>query len=269
MKIKIKDLLKLKININCKNTVAYQDIAYLVDKPEFLSLLPEFRKRYQIEKLVPLEKFKDWMLGKIKEDLRIYGTEGRMVLDAEKFYGKNGKKTTHEEQFDSLPYHQRFDWETVFLTRKFNRPSYFRSIIQRAIVCGEVDEESWQPTYATVLPPELPVTDSDLPEVVIVVSPMSRPTDVEKVFKEDVPKIFNAERSKFKYQTVVKKDSTKNIIRDRNWYWLSLEGKEPGDIYDSDFGDPDNPPPKRLEEFRIDSISKAIDRYIEKLQDKF
>lgn len=266
MKMKNEDLLKLKINISCKDILVYQDIAYLVDKPEFISLLPELRIKYQIKKLIPLSDFGNWWLKKIKEDLRIYGTGGKLLSEAKRLYGDKNKKSTDKELFNSLPYHQRFDWETTLLTRKFNRPSYFHLVIKQAIVCGEVNDNSWQSTYAAVLPPELPVLDADLPEVAIVVSPMSRMTDVEKVFKEEVPKIFSSEQWKFKYQTTVKKDSTKNIIRDRNWYWLSLEGKEPGDIYENEFCDNDNPPPKDI---NIESISKAIDRYTEKLQDKF
>jgi len=266
MKIENEDLLKLKIDIRCKNIVAYQDIAYLVDKPEFLSLLPELRAKYRIKKLIPPTKFGGWLLGKIKKDLDIYGAKRKMVLDAERFFGSKAKEPTNKELFDSLPYHQRFDWETVFLTRKFNRPSYLRSIIQRAIVCGVVDDGGWQPTYATVLPPELPVLDSDLPEVVIVVSPMTKITDVERVFKEEVPKIFKQEKWKFKYRPMAKKDPAENIVRDRNWYWLSLEGKEPGDIYESEFCNSDNP---KLKDVNIESISKAIARYKEKLQDKF
>lgn len=256
--MKNEDLLKLKITINCMETRIYQDIAYLVDKPEFLSLLPKLREKYNIKELIPLDKFNDWWLGKIKEDLRIYGTEGKMLSEAKRLYRDKNKKPTDIELFSSLPYHQRFDWETKLLTRTFNRSSYFHLVIKHVIVCGEVNDDSWQPTYADVIPPELPVLDSDLPEVVIVVSPMSRITDVERVFKEEVPNIFKNEKWKFKYQTTVKKDSTTNIVRDRNWYWLSLEGKEPSDIYDSS-----------LENINLEAVHKAITRYIEKLQDKF
>jgi hypothetical protein len=263
MKIENEDLLKLKININCKNTLAYQDIAYLVDKPEFLSLLTELRAKYQIKKLIPLNDFENWYLKKLKEDLRIYGTEKKMLSEAKRLYGDKNKKPTDKELFDSWPYHQKFDWETKLLTRKFNRPSYFNLIIKQAIVCGEVDDASWQPTYATVLPQELPLDGNDLPEVVIVISPMSRLTDVEKVFKEEVPNIFKNEKWKFKYQITVKKDTTVNIIRDRNWYWLSLEGKEPRYIYNNDI---DNPKSNNI---YLEAVTKAITRYKEKLQDKF
>lgn len=263
--MKNEDLLKLKIHIRCKDTLAHQDIAYLVDKPEFLSLLPELRATYQIKKLIPLNDYKKWWMDKIKEDLRVFSTEKKnLLLEAKRLYGDKKKEPTDKELFDSLPYHQRLDWETKLLTRTFNRPSYFHLVIKHAIVCGEVDDNSWKPTYATVLPPELPVFDADLPEVVIVVSPMSKATDVEKVFKEDVLDIFKREQGKFKYQTTVKKDPTSNIMRDRRWYWFSLNGKNPGDIYEIEFGD--DPSSKDI---NPESISKAIDRYIEKLRDKF
>lgn len=264
-----KKLIELKVKISCKNNLAYQDIAYLVDNPDFLSRLPQLRDEYRISKLLPLNKFKDWWSAKIRDDLRVYGVEGKMLSEAKRLFGNKGKKSTDNEIFDSMPYHQRFDWETTLLTRKFNRPSYFHLIIKHVVVCGEVDDNSWQPTYAMVLPPELPVLDSDLPEVAIIVSPMSRTTDVERVFKTEVLDIYKREQWKFKYKTTAKRDPAINIVRDRNWYWLSLEGKKPGDIYDAEFCDPGNPPPKHLENFNIDSISKAIDRYVEKLQDKF
>ncbi len=267
--MKNEDLLKFKIKINCKNKnkLAYQDMAYLVDKPAFLKLIPDLRKQYSIKKLIPLKDFSKWWVKKIKKDLYLNKNKNAYFLSIEKSLKEYKKNPDNlKKLFSMLPYHQRFDWETQFLTRRFKRPGYFHLIIKHAIVCGEVNDKSWQTTYATVMPPELPVTDSPLPEVVIVVSPMTRSTELEKVFKKQVQKLFEKNKDNLKYLSVVKDVTAPKTRRSRRWYWLSLSGKKPGDIYEIEYLNPDKP--SKEKDINIESISKTIDRY-QKILDNF
>ncbi len=261
MKIINEDLLKLKIKISCKNSLAYQDVAYLVDKPEFLRLLPELRDKYSIEQPIPLNKFNNWMEGLIRKSPKELGGKAGWIKSAKKLY-KEGLLDL-EKIYSNLTTYERFDWETKLLTRKFKRPGYFDLIIKRAIVCGEVSDTSWNHTYADVRPWELPTSEVLLPEVSIVISPMTRPKDVEKAFKK-AKKLIDNNRENLKYLTVVKRVEAKEIRRNRRWYWKSLEGVKSGDIYEEEFlGSKPRYDTKKNPKLDISfaSIDRVIDRY--------
>lgn len=229
MKNKVnKDILALKVDIKCKKKLAFQDCAYLVDKPDFLLSLRTIRKKYNIDSFMPINKFQDWWLSKIKEDLNEYGTKGKSINGANRLFSNPRNKPTEDEILKSLPYHQQFDFETKLLTRRYRRPGYFHLIIKHAIVCNEVDDSSWEPTYADVRPWELPTDEYLMPEVVIVLSPISTPKDVRKTF-EDAQKLF-VENEHLKYFSEVRKNPADEIFRDRKWYWKNIAGKSYTDI---------------------------------------
>lgn len=225
----IKDLLPLKITISCKNKLAYQDCAYLVDKPDFLLSLADIRNKYNIKNFIPINKFQDWWLDKISEDLNEYGTKRKMLDEAEKLFATStGKPSNDEEIFNSQPYTTRFDWETRLLTRRYQRPSYFHLVIKHAIVCNQVDDSSWEPTFADVRPWELPTDEYLMPEVVIVLSPMTTITDIEKAFK-DAQKLFTKNKH-LRYFSEVRNTPADEIFRDREWYWENISGNSYVDI---------------------------------------
>lgn len=261
------DLLSLKVTIGCKNKLAYQDCAYLVDKPEFLLSLPSLRRKYNINDFIPIDKFDDWWLSKIKDDLDEYGTNGKLLTEAKRLFSNPNNKPSTNEIFESLPYHKRFDLETKLLTRHYQRPGYFHLAIKHAIVCNQVDDSSWEPTYADVIPWELPIDEYLMPEVVVVLSPMTRRNDVLKSFA-DAKKLFN-ENKNLRYLDVIKRVKSDEIVRNRRWYWKSLEGKSPGDIYEEEFLGDDSIvkiQENSEEDFQFASISRAVDRYAEILQ---
>lgn len=266
MKIINEDLLKLKVKISCKDSLAYQDVAYLVDKPDFLRLLPELRNKYDINKLISLKDCTKWLEQLIRKAPSELGNKKGWIESAKKLY--KAQTIDFQKVYSSLSTYERFDWETKLLTRKFKRPGYFDLIIKHAIVCGEVDDESWNHTYADIRPWELPTSEVLLPEACIVISPMTRPDDVEEAYKE-AKSLIDKNSENLRYLRVVKRIEAKEIERNRRWYWKSLEGKKSGDIYDEEFLDEkpiydiqQNP------DLDIDlaSIDRAIDRYLDILK---
>lgn len=205
-----KDLLNLKIDIKCTNDIAYMDVSLLVDKPEFLRLLPEYRKKHGITDLITLTKFYEWTSKKMDEDSRImkddvFGTVNLTELN--------------------LPF-MTFEEDAKALCRQFKKPGYFVSIIEFAIVCGVVHDISYQHTRIEVKPtdPPPPSEETELPEVRIVISPMTTLKDVQEVFEKNVPDIFESHMKLLNYYYRMKNRKSGNFRRDREWYWQNLEG---------------------------------------------
>lgn len=205
-----KDLLNLKIDIKCTNDIAYMDCALLLDKPEFLRLLPEYRKKHGVTELVPYMKFYDWTMKKMDEDMKMKDEDMSNALDLTEL---------------NLPF-MSFEEDAKALCRQFKKPGYFVSIIEFAIVCGVVHDISYQHTRIEVAPldPPPPPEETELPEVRIVISPMTTLKDVQEVFEKNVPDIFESHMKLLNYYYRMKNRKSGNFRRDREWYWQNLEG---------------------------------------------
>ncbi len=215
MKIKDNsDLLELKVNIECKNDIAYMDCALLLDKPEFLRLLPEYRKKHGIDVLVPYTKFYEWISTKMDADIKAKED------DIEKGI------TVNDITELNLPFLE-FEEDAKSLCRQFKKPGYFVQIIQFAIACGVVGDISYQHTRIEVTPtdPPPPPEETELPEVRIVITPMTTLKDVQEVFEKNVPDIFESHMKLLNYYYRMKNRKAGNFRRDREWYWKNLEGE--------------------------------------------
>lgn len=135
------DLLELKIDIKCTNDIAYMDCALLLDRPEFLRLLPEYRKKHGIKNLIPYKKFHEWRFEKMDQD--------SIAIDEDLKKGITVEFITEL----NLP-HLRFEEDTTGLCKRFNKPSYFIDIIEFAIVCGVVGDIAYQHTKMEVFKPD-------------------------------------------------------------------------------------------------------------------
>jgi len=220
------DLLKLKIKIACKNDIAYVDCASFLDKPEFLRKLPDLRKEFEINSLIPYKDFFKWKEERIMEDLREHKTKDEFMKAAKTVIKKRKDGATSEELFNLMRFTRRFEWRSEFLCREFEKPGYFSLIIQYAIVCGEVGDKSYRHTYIDVIPHDLhPSDDIPLPNAVIVISPMTTMKDIKEVFKANLPKIFEENKELLSYFSRMKKDDAPFFKRDREWYWRNLAGE--------------------------------------------
>lgn len=219
------DLLKLKIKINCTNDIVYMDCAYLLDKPEFLRLLPSLRRKFSISKLVPFKNFDKWRSKKMIESLEWQSERYKSGKIASELEDIEKHPKDIERNLKYIAYYKRFEWTTQNLSRDFKRPEYFTMIIQHAIVCGEVGNKSYQTASIEVFPPELYIDEIPYPEAIIRISPMTTKKDLVKIFEDNVPKIFEENEQLLRHYYKMKKDPTNNIRRDREWYWRNLAGE--------------------------------------------
>lgn len=215
-------LLPLKIKINCSNDIAYMDCAYLLDQPEFLRKLKILRKEFGINKLVPYKNFTNWKTTQIKEDLKAWSTNNQKLV--KKFIRKHDRKHSTTELFKSLPIHKQFQWQSELLCREFNRPGYFDLVIQYAIVCGEVGDESYQHTRIDVIPHDLS-GDLPFPEVAIIITPVTTMKDIKHIFETNLPQVFEDNKHLLKYYSQMKKSKSSNIRQIRDWYWRNVSGE--------------------------------------------
>lgn len=223
--LKKTDLLDLKIKISCTNDIAYMDCALLLDKPEFLSLLPKLRKKYGITELVPSKDLYKWWGKKNEEDMNVLDKYLKQNVDPRP-QKVSDDPTISTKELDLPLFLNLFEQETDGVCRKFNRPSYFSSVIQFAIVCGEVGDISYQHTSIEVYPKsELTPDDNPLPEVKINITPMTTLKDVQKVFEENMPMIFERNKKLLNYYYKMKNRKSSNIRRDREWYWRNIRGE--------------------------------------------
>lgn len=208
------DLPGLKIKVSCKNDIAFMDCALLLDKPEFLQLLPNLREKYNISKLLPLSEFPSWMSKMIDED-------------NQKIDDDITKGITVENLYDLDLRGRKFEMETLQFSRRFKRPDYMANVIRHAIVCGHVDDNSYQHTRIQIDPPYTYYTEEEqpLPEVKIVVTPMTKMSDVKKIFDQNIPEIFEDNKQLLKYYYKMKNTKSENIRRDRDWYWRNVAGE--------------------------------------------
>ena len=206
------DLINLQIKINCTNEIAYMDCALLLDKPEFLRLLPSLRKKHDITELISYKKFYAWTTKKLDEDIE--------AIKKDKMKG-----TTVDDLSElDLPFRQ-FENDTKDLCRRFKKPGYFVSIIQFAIVCGVVGDISYEHTRMEISPTDPSLDELPLPEVRMVITPMTTLKNMQDVFEKNVPGIFEGNIKLLKYYYKMKNRKSVNFQRDREWYWRNFAGE--------------------------------------------
>ena len=209
-KVDNSDLIQHKIKIVCTNDIAFMDCALLLDKPEFLRLLPKYRNKHGITELVPYMKFFEWTSKKMDEDANIIKNDASNASDLTEL---------------NLLF-MKFEEDAKKLCRKFKKPGYFVQIIEFAIACGVVGDISYQHTSIEVKPtdPPPPPEEIELPEVRIVITPMTTLNDVQKIFEKNVPDVFESHMKLLNYYYKMKNRKAGNFRRDRDLYWQNLAG---------------------------------------------
>lgn len=227
MKIE-EDLLKLKIFIDSSSDSNFQEMALLVDNPEFLRLLPKLRKDFEINKLIPANKFEE------KAFDEPYKRKGRKKINLLKY--KNPKylrcfAKEHESFYsinlnEEMDYCQFLDTEVNLACIQFNRPPYFAPIIKQAIFCGVVNNLYFIPTLYDIIENDRilsSVASFELPRAAIIISPTTTYEEVKKAFRE-AQKLYKTDKRLTYYKPRL--DFVNNIREYRQWYWERKKGKK-------------------------------------------
>lgn len=185
MKIKIRP-----IDIKIKDNWRYGEIAFLVDRDDFLEDIIEARKRLGLSTFIPH-----------KEILEVEWTSLSL------------------SQADKLsPIVEK-------LRKKYKKTHHFYLVIEAAILCGVVADGDFMRTYCTIIFPG----DDDFfftsePHLAIIFTPETKLKEIIASFKKE------AAGGKKSYKEFVLKtkrttqDTISNIKRDRKWYWMKKNG---------------------------------------------
>ena len=227
MKKNNEDLLKLKIFIDSSSDKDFQEMALLVDNLEFLHLLPKLRKDFEIDKLIPTDKFEEKVFDEP------YEIKKKMKVNLSKYKNPKYLKSfakEHESFYsidldEEMDYCQFLDTEINLVCIQFNRPPYFAPVIKQAVFCGVVNNLYFLPTVYDIIENDrinLSVASFELPRAAILISPTTTYEDVKKTFKE-AQNLFKTDKKLAYYKPRL--DFVNNIRQYRQWYWERLEGK--------------------------------------------
>jgi len=231
MKNQNEDLLELKIEIiDNGNTSIYQEIALLIDKPEYLRLIDKIREEYNLYNPESSDgaDFTDILLSFDFERVETKNVNLSKYKSLERF------KELLPQDFDNvMAFTKNNDdgmllaqAEAVLLCFEFGKPYYFVPIVLQSIICSDVDSKYLQRTQAVVQDQDYALYRFDeikIPQVVIEMSPYSTYNDIKQAIR-DGKKIFKTD-PRFKYFSK-KPDYVSEIRKYRYWYWEHLAGKK-------------------------------------------
>lgn len=230
MSMEDENLLKLKIEILAEDDTNFMEIATLVDKPEFLSLLPLLRKEYGInEEEVNLDSY-DKNLDLIANNNKAHSINFSKYRDPKQLLEYTKERVYLFNEKVGMETYPAFDTEMLLLCYLFRRPPIFSSVCFDAVLCGTVGDYSYRTTKVVVNDSNnqfTSVSDLALPYVSILVSPNS--SDREIVEAGRIAKTLYKTDERLNYYKP-RTDLVNKIKVYREWYWLHLSGKKYTDI---------------------------------------
>jgi len=227
--MKDEDLLKLRIDIRAKNNLAFQEIALLVDKTEFLQLLPLLRKDFGIKELVSLGKFMDKAYDEpfySKERKKVNFSKYKNANKLKEFAKDNEIMATSGGLEEEMDLFQLIATEVNLVCMQFQRPPYFADMVRQAIFCGAANEDCFKSTSAQVIEKDVAFSTAgyfQLPQMAIFISPTTTYEELKIAFRE-ANGLYNTDKRLIYYLPRV--DTVSNIRKYRLWYWERLKGKK-------------------------------------------
>ena len=232
--------MKIKpIDIKIRNNWKYGEIAFLVDREDFLKDSEKTRKKLGLKKLIPYKNLDRWLSNQYDQETKDYLIESRKFSRGTVYSLPKGKIDLTIEKF----------------LEKYRKPQTFFLPIRSAILSGIVTDEEYSSTaYCDILYPEIPIQD---PKIAIIINPETKLPEIEELFKTRVKKTIE------EYSTYILKskrgffDTVSNIKRDRRWHWLKNKGLSYSQIQQK--------AEKEGEPITRDGVIKAIKQYKERL----
>jgi len=227
------------IDISIKDNWKYGEIAFLVDREDFLKDVKKARKELGVTKLVPYKKVNSWTHKQYEQEIK----------DDQIKKGKYSRGTVY------LMPAGKVDIKIENLLAKYRKPPTFFLPILYSILSGTVTDSEYSITaYCEIIYPEISVPE---PKVAIIIHPETKPKEIEKLFKTKIPEALDEYKKYILKTKRIPPDTISNIERDRHWYWLKEKGLSYTQVH------------KRVEKegeaITRDGVIKAIKQYKERL----
>lgn len=221
-----------KIEILIKNNKDFGDVAFLVDKSEFLEAISKLRSKWRIKNLLPLNKFVEWE-QKLFDEREIKQAEQQKLAKQLPSNISDSELEWLQEKVARVMPDVDFECDVRDIRIRFNKPETFDKAISYAVVCGTIPDGIYKSTYWRVDPsasPPLRLQDRTI-RIAIYVTPQSQNEEVLQALREIRTRVFKDRNDGYTpFFSLYNKDEISNIKRDRHWYWENLNGKSYQDI---------------------------------------
>ncbi|KKS96370.1 MAG: hypothetical protein UV73_C0011G0042 [Candidatus Gottesmanbacteria bacterium GW2011_GWA2_43_14] len=211
----------------------FAEVAFLVDRDDFLQDLIKLRKKWGLDKqLLLLPPTKPWFTfpwqvkdsqleSYIKATVKLETADansnkmGKMSIKDKNKYLRNLKKTER-----LLPSND-FRSGIMDLRKKYRRPPNFDRIIAHSVIYGEVTNQDFISCEAKIIYPEqeFPQYFQDT-KLVIELYPPVKTEEIEKIIKNVLPAQVKKYEKHFIRGNIEDYDTRPTIVRNRGWYWF-------------------------------------------------
>lgn len=227
------------IEIKVDDKWKFGEVAFLVDREDFLEDIAKARKLLGIKKLIPNTEI---AINKWK------GEEQNEALKAQLI--KELSTVTRSQKIKDK------------LLKKYHKPLFFANILDAVILCGNVTDKDFSTTaYVQIIDPMDYIERHKhrkflgYPRIAIIISPETKLSEVKEVFRKNVPSEMDYFKNEYLNSKSKLHSTISNIKRDRRWYWENKNGNSAAKICEKS-------------DLNIDqkSVEKAITQYKKHLQ---
>lgn len=208
------------IDIQIEDDWKFGEVAYLVDRDDFIENLIKARKKLGIKNLIP----------HTPEDINKWREE-----ELNQTINKNLSKTKSKKEF-SFPV-TRIQIIKHNLLDKYHLPLFYADILEAAILCGLITDEDFSVTaYIQIIDPQDYIERYKkkkflgYPKIAIILSPETKLEEIEVLYKNSLPEEMHFYQQNYLKTNQDLTNPAHNKKRDRKWYWERRKGKWPIDI---------------------------------------
>ncbi len=207
-------MISIKINpiiIKIKDKWEYSQVAYFVDRDDFLDDIAKARGSLGIRKLFT------------KKEIEKQFETANLKLTRKEFNKYNTPQKKYSNPNIRLVAPTKYDNITGKLLGKYRKSNNFHFVIKFALICGVVvdkDLGQQQPLIWVANPAkdESKKAIFHFPQIAIVVDPETNPKNLKKSFTDFIKR--HKANDKIVGTQWILPDVVSNIERDRKWYWL-------------------------------------------------
>jgi len=231
------------IKINIEDTFKHTQVAFLVDRPNFISDIVRYRSKWlETNVALPSEAFDVWFSTLIKQgknrdqilrsnkEAKLKSVTAKILINQKKYKEANkivkGLETLFRDN-DNLDF--KGDMEKILLD--YQVPSTCFKAIARAVICNVIEDSDWAYYNLTSEPAGLkeeriiPSRITSEPRFEIIITPYISKKDWGNIYDQNINIIKNEyKHSQYGYKEYAK-DTVSNIKRDRDWFWKKTKEK--------------------------------------------
>lgn len=193
------------IDIKIKDDWKFGEVAYLVDRKDFLEDIHKARKRLEINNLIPhtKEAINSWF--------------------QEEQNHKSKNASTSSTTKSQLIKHT--------LLEKYHKPLFYSFILDASILCGIVTDDDFSVTAHTdIIDPNEYIKRYKqkkflgYPKLAIVFSPETKLDEIIELYKTSTPDLIDFFKQEYLKTNQHNSRTSPTIRNKRDWYWLNEKG---------------------------------------------